>query len=357
MSAPTPPAVPAPVAPPRVRKEPNEITIFSHSNLFYWWPVWLCGFIVAMVTWAQGGVMAVVPKDSKAVSDAIAHKNAIDYTDIEQPVTIVFPTRDSEGNVIKKADGTPATDSKTYDKGTVHILVTPLGETKSYAMPSTNGKTPDQPHLYVLPHRIGGVIFVFILLMVIFITNVPLRGMWSLLVIVLAVALVVIFITVGWIESIITWLALLDVRINMAGYMTIAVFLFIIWLVALLAFDRQRYIIFTPGQFKVCDEIGGGEQVYSTDGISFQKQRSDFFRHYVLGLGSGDLIVRTAGAQSHHIDFPNVLFIQSKVQKIEQLIAQVGDRVEVTSDAMGRWEHPGGGVFPGPANGDRGGKR
>ena len=34
----------------------------------------------------------------------------------------------------------------------------------------------DQPHLYVLPHRVGGVIFVFVLLMVVFITNVPLAA-------------------------------------------------------------------------------------------------------------------------------------------------------------------------------------
>ena len=321
MSAPIPPAAAAPAAPPRVRKEPNEITIYSHSNLFYWWPVWLCGFIVAMVTWAQGGVMAVVPKDSEAFPDGIAKKGSTDYADNLEGVTINYTKLDADGKPLTGEDGKPKVATQPYGKGEVHVIVSPQDKTKPYEMPSSGGK-PDQPHLYVLPHRVGGVIFVFVLLMVVFITNVPLRGMWSLLVIVLAVALVVIFITLGWIETIITWLALLDVRINMAGYMTIAIFLFIIWLVALLAFDRQRYIIFTPGQFKVCDEIGGGEQCYSTDGISFQKQRSDFFRHYVLGMGSGDLIVRTAGAQSHHIDFPNVLFIHSKVQKIEQLIAR-----------------------------------
>ena len=319
MSAPTPPAAPAQPAPPRAKKEPNEITVYSHSNLFYWWPVWLCGFIVAIVTWATGAVMAVVPADSEAFPDGIAQKGSTDYTDPEY-VEIQFPKRDSEGNVVKQ-EGNPVIEKKPYAKGEVHVIASPQDKNKPYEMPTTAGKTQELK-LRVLPHRIGGVIFVFVLLMVVFITNVPLRGMWSLLVIVVAVALVVIFVTLGWIETIVAWLSLLDVRINMAGYMTIAVFLFIIWLVALLAFDRQRYIIFTPGQFKVCDEIGGGEQVYSTDGISFQKQRSDFFRHYVLGMGSGDLIVRTAGAQSHHIDFPNVLFIHSKVQKIEQLIAR-----------------------------------
>ena len=106
----------------------------------------------------------------------------------------------------------------------------------------------------------------------------------------------------------------------MAGYMTISLFLLIIWLIALLIFDKQRYITVTPGQLKVCDEIGGGEQVYGTDGMTMQKQRSDFFRHYVLGLGSGDLIIRTTGAQAHQIDLPNVLFINAKVRQIENLL-------------------------------------
>ena len=53
-------------------------------------------------------------------------------------------------------------------------------------------------------------------------------------------------------------------------------------------FDRQTFMIFTPGQVRVRQEIGGEETVYDTTGITFQKQRSDLFRHWILGLGSGD---------------------------------------------------------------------
>ena len=35
---------PAPLLPPR----PTEIKIYSHSSLFYWWPVWLLGYILAL---------------------------------------------------------------------------------------------------------------------------------------------------------------------------------------------------------------------------------------------------------------------------------------------------------------------
>src|SRR6516165_7171225 len=35
-------------------RRPGEITIISHSNLFYWWPVWAVGFLMAGFTYFQG---------------------------------------------------------------------------------------------------------------------------------------------------------------------------------------------------------------------------------------------------------------------------------------------------------------
>lgn len=37
----------------QVRDHP-EIIIYSHSSLFYWWPVWVFGFVMAGITWTQG---------------------------------------------------------------------------------------------------------------------------------------------------------------------------------------------------------------------------------------------------------------------------------------------------------------
>jgi hypothetical protein len=56
--------------------------------------------------------------------------------------------------------------------------------------------------------------------------------------------------------------------------------------------------------------------------MTVQKQRSDLFRHWILGLGSGDLIVRTSGANAHEFHLPNVLFIGRKVKEIEDLLRQ-----------------------------------
>jgi hypothetical protein len=58
--------------------------------------------------------------------------------------------------------------------------------------------------------------------------------------------------------------------------------------VVVLFFDRQMYMIFAPGQLRVCQEIGSGEVAYDTLGMVVVKQRSGLFRHWLLGFGSGD---------------------------------------------------------------------
>src|SRR5262249_5006666 len=140
------------------------------------------------------------------------------------------------------------------------------------------------------------------------------------MVIILIILLSVIFALVGIWDQILAGIGLLDVRINLAGYMVISTVLLAIWLIAFLFFDQQVYMIFTPGQFRVRLEIGEGETAYDTTGMTVQKQRSDLFRHWILGLGSGDLIVRTAGAQAHTFDLPNVLFLGRKVKEIEEML-------------------------------------
>ena len=76
---------------------------------------------------------------------------------------------------------------------------------------------------------------------------------------------------------------------------------------------------FTPGQLKVCLEIGGGETAYDTQGMTIEKKRDDLFRHWILGLGSGDLTVRTSGAQAHVFEMHNVMFVSAKLKEIEEM--------------------------------------
>jgi hypothetical protein len=57
--------------------------------------------------------------------------------------------------------------------------------------------------------------------------------------------------------------------------------------------------------------------------MALEKHRDDLFRHWLLGLGSGDLRIRTSGATREQIEVPNVFFIGSKVEVIQRLIAEV----------------------------------
>jgi hypothetical protein len=282
-----------PQAPPPAHKAEDEaeIKIISHSNLFYWWPVWAVGFLMFLLTLLDNHRMAVVPEGTEA------HRSA---------------------KVQTSAEG----EAKEHE-----VLVVPRAEHSQKHLPAedpTAGPTskPAQPQLHMASTGTYGVIFLITLLLVIVITNVPLRGMWSVVVIISIVLLSVIFGLAGWWERILYTLHRLDVRINAGGYLFISGGLFVIWLVTFLFFDQQMYIVFTPGQLKVRTEIGGGEKAYDTSGMTVEKQRSDLFRHWILGLGSGDLVVNTVGAHVEHIPMPNVLFIGKKVQLIEDMLRE-----------------------------------
>ncbi len=266
-------------SPSSKKQESKEITVYSHSVLFYWWPVWFVGFILAGLTLWDHHLMVIVP----------FHAEAKSITSIDG----------KERNVILVPDG----ESLLKDEKGSLI----------------------QPTLYVTQSKNYGVIYCLTLLLVIFITSVPLRGVWSILIIVVIVMGVTILMLAGYWEKIINAFTLLDIRINLGGYLFTSVGLLIIWLAAFFFFDRQIYVTFSPGQVRVRTEIGDGEKVYDSYGLTFEKQRSDLFRHWILGLsflniGTGDLIIKTSGAQMHTFDLPNVLCVDSKIRAIEQLL-------------------------------------
>jgi hypothetical protein len=270
----------APATPPEARR---EIVIVSHSSLFYWWPVWAVGYLMALISLVSGYRVATVPHDSKVYQKA------------------------SGSLVVEDANGkVSSVDIKNSD-----VVVAP----------EANGKgSIDLTPVHISKNKNLGVLFSFILLLVIAITNIPLRGLWSVIVISFLIFLVIILALMGALATIADYISILDVRINTAGYFLISTVLFLLWVLVFVLFDRQIYMIFTPGQLQVKLEIGDAETTYDTTGMSIQKQRSDLFRHWVLGLGSGDLIVRTSGAQAHQFDMPNVLFLGRKVREIEDML-------------------------------------
>jgi hypothetical protein len=292
-----PPSVPHDVAPhlQGEHKPPGdtEVRFYSHSHLFYWWPVWLFGLILGTVSIFSGEKLAIVPKDTKpAVLTEYTEKKSDESED---------KFKSKEGDKAKLALLYP----NTIDKPDTEKI---------------KEMTKDAPRFHIARDKNWGVLYAIVLLLVIVVTNVPLRGMWSLVVIVTLILLSIIFALAGTWDWIFDKLESLAIFMNAGGYFFISIVLLILWIVAMLVFDRQVYVAFQPGQFRVCQQIGGGEQVFSTEGVTLEKQRSDLFRHWILGLGSGDLIIKTP--RGDHFDMHNVLFVGRKVAMIEDMMRE-----------------------------------
>jgi hypothetical protein len=299
----SPATTPPPAKPPRTevtfwesfvlgRTKVGEYPVYHHSTLFYWWPVWLLAALFALLTWMGNLHMTVVPDGSVAADHRMVQ---IDEEKSEKRSVVILP------------------------KDRTHLRV-----------PAPDGQEEIlQPTIYMARAKGMGTLFVIVLLLVIVITNISMRGLWSVFVFVVLVALSVIFAVAGWWDVILSRLGQLAIYINLGGYLTIASVLFVVWFVNFFIFDRQTYMIFTPGQVRVRLEIGEGETVYDTTGMVFQKQRGDLFRHWILGFGSGDLIVRPAGQGGQILEMPNVLRVGRVVKIIEQMVKErviVGDR-------------------------------
>ncbi|MFL5240872.1 MAG: hypothetical protein ACJ8FY_02075 [Gemmataceae bacterium] len=250
----------------------NEVHIVAHSMLFYWWPVWAVGLLLAGLTWLGGYCLAIVPIGTQVVEGFDGGREAL-----------VLPTG-------------------------AHLPQDPA-----------TGK-PREPTLRVASRSGYGVVFIVVILLVIFITNVPIRGLWSVIAILTVLLATILLALLGWWDDILEAAAHSHVYINAFGYLAISVPLLALWLVVVLLFDRKVYMVFVPGQLVVHQEIGSGEVAYDTRGMVVAKRRSDLFRHWLLGFGSGDLLVKTAGANAQQLEMHNVLFVGNKLQLVQQML-------------------------------------
>jgi hypothetical protein len=258
---------------------PEELVVISHSPLFYWWPVWAVGFLMAGLTYLYGYQVAFVPPNTEAVRG-----------------------RQLEG----------------YE-GRRDLLIAPAGQSLPVASEPDDLK---QPRLRMAASNDLGIIWALTLCLVIVLSNVPLRGLWSLIVILVAVFGTILLAVLGLWDPILRAIRVIDIHITGFSYLSISLFLFVLWLVSFLLFDRLVYMVFTRGQLRVRMAISQGEQVYDTRGMVVERHRDDLFRHWLLGFGSGDLTVRTGGASSKQLELPNVLGIGRKLRLIHTMLQE-----------------------------------
>jgi hypothetical protein len=253
----------------------QAIRVVSHTALIYWWPVWLVGFILAALTYADGRRLAVVPAGTTVTE--LQPNKVFELTVANQPSPSLAS---AAANTAKERDAFPVR----------------IAANKDY-----------------------GIVYVTVLLLVIVGSNVPLRGLASVVAILAILLLTVLFAYLDWWTPIFDYVGGLHIQISLAGYLVPSVVLLVVWLATLLAYDPLRYMAFTPGQLVVHKEIGDLREVYDTTQVEAEKRRTDLFRHWILGFGAGDLLIKVP-SQSLQIELPNVLFVGRRVAVIANLM-------------------------------------
>jgi hypothetical protein len=218
--------------------------IYSHTQFFYWWPVWAVGYVLALFSW-MGGV----------------------------PVTVA----------------------------------------------------PDIPPILMRPSPSLGLLFCLVFAIVLLVTNISIRGVWSLVVLLTLAFLALLVSYLDWWAPIFNVLPHLAVYANAGFYLVIATLVFALWLFSVLVVDRFAYWIVSPGMLTYHQVIGSADKSYDTSGMVVEQRQQDLFRHWILGFGSGDIRVSTAGARREELLLPNVLLVNAKVQQMQKLIAMKPD--------------------------------
>jgi hypothetical protein len=171
-----------------------------------------------------------------------------------------------------------------------------------------------------------GVIYALLLLLLIVITSSKIKGMKAALIIAALCFLVLLFVHLNWWETILDWLGNQSISLSLGYYLFSSSLLFIVWVVSVFVVDHLSFWRFRPGQ--VTHEYLGGiiNNSYETDNMTISLNRQDdFFRHWIIGFGSGDLHMQMMGGRGVEMNVANVLFVGAKMVRIQRLIATKPD--------------------------------
>ena len=154
---------------------------------------------------------------------------------------------------------------------------------------------------------------------VVFFTNVNLRGVWAMVFGVSALAGGLALTLLGWWDPLLEQLGNLELSVNSDFYRAMGAVLFIPWLFVVFVFDLRRYFHFQPSQITMVNEIGEGEKNFDSFGVVMEKHRDNYVQHMALGFGSGDLSIATHGGDREVMTFPNVLRINKVLKEVAKI--------------------------------------
>ena len=163
------------------------------------------------------------------------------------------------------------------------------------------------------------LMYLVIVGVVVFFTNVNLRGVWAMVFGVSALAGGLALTLLGWWNPLLEQLGNLELYVNSDFYRAMGAVLFIPWLFVVFVFDLRRYFHFQPSQITMVNEIGEGEKNFDSFGVVMEKHRDNYVQHMALGFGSGDLSIATHGGDREVMTFPNVLRINKVLKEVTKI--------------------------------------
>ena len=171
----------------------TRIKLVSHSMLFYWWPVWVFGLLFGCLSWLGGSRLAIVPEGTRLRRGAKLERTNLRADRSQGSHRPAARGGESEGR-----------------RGVRH--------------PGQFGQEFWHPLLHRAPR--GHLQH-----------HIPLRGLWSVIVLLSVVLLALVFAFLGWWQSIFTAFASLHIYISAAGYLFPAIALLLLWLITVFLFD------------------------------------------------------------------------------------------------------------------------
>jgi len=163
-----------------------------------------------------------------------------------------------------------------------------------------------------------GLVFVGVLIYTITATSINIRGLWFLLLTAVLVIFALVAVMLKVDDEILMYILELKLNANAGLYLTIGTVLAGFWFATTFIYDRLRYVKVRKGRIRVVRSMGEGIRDFDTFGMTMSKKRDNFAQHWILGLGSADIVIRPKGDDP--ICIPNVLRSGGKLAQVEELL-------------------------------------
>jgi hypothetical protein len=167
-------------------------------------------------------------------------------------------------------------------------------------------------------NRPWGILFLSTTLLVIVLTIFQFRGLWSFIVLIVLVALSFSMSLLGVWDSLLSFLQSINVQINSSTYLMIASGLGSLWFIMVLVIDRQRSVTITATEVRFRTTYGNSELAFPIEDVTLEHLADDALMHWILGFGSGDVLIRTKGNGEFY--FPNVFFLPQRLKQLQAIL-------------------------------------